>query len=155
LPKGDTVQTTTTTQVERKKTFFDHLKAVHSIIDSVGTLLKMGAIVIAAVVSLLSYLDKTNRLNVVGRAEIEIANVFNQPEAIAIPRLKEQGFIIATVLRHCSNSVPAGHVRQVFIPAANSQKTVLVDKPGVTQAGRGLQPSTAVTVQLGNGQRCT
>jgi hypothetical protein len=147
---------TTTTQIERKKTFIDHLKALHSVIDSVGTLLKTGAIVVAAIVSLLGYLDKTNRLNVIGRAEIEIANVFNQPEAIAIPRLKEQGFIIATVLRHCSDSVPAGHVRQVFIPKANGQKTVLVEKPGViTQAGRGLQPSTAVTVQLGNGQRCT
>ena len=149
---GDTVQTTT--QVQSKPRFLDHLKAVHDLVDGLSTLLKTVVVVVAAVGPLLGYLDKTNRFNVVGPSEIEMANVFNQPEAAAVARLKEQGFLVATVLRNCSGSVPAGHVRQVFIPKPEGQKIVLVDKGGATQAGRGLQPHTVVTVQLGNGQPC-
>ena len=144
-----------TTHVEQKKSsVLDHLKTIHDIIDGLGTLIKTVLLVIPAVVSLLGYLDTTNRIDVIGPSEIEMANVFNQPEAAAVARLKEQRFLISSILRNCSGSVPAGHVRQVFIPKPDNQKVVLVDKGGTTQAGRGLQPQTAVTMQLGNGQRC-
>lgn len=65
-----------TTQVQhQKKSLFDHFKVVNDVIDNLGTLLKTGALTAAAAVSLLSDLDQTNRINVVGPSEVEIANV--------------------------------------------------------------------------------
>lgn len=144
---------TTTTQVERKKRFIDHLKAIHDIIDSVSTLLKTGAVLVAAVVPLLGYLDKTNRINVVGPSEIAIQNVYNVSQADALVRLKNQGFL-PTAYRVCSGSVGADRVRQV-IQKTNGREVVLVDKSGVTQAGRGLHRSAPVEVKVSTGVPCS
>lgn len=144
---------TTTTQVERKKGFLDHLKTVHDIIDSVSTLLKTGALLVAAVVPLLSYLDKTNRINVVGPSEIAIQDVYNLPQSDALARLKDQGFM-PTAYRVCSGSVGADRVRQV-VQRTNGREVVLIDKSGVTQAGRGLQKSATVEVKVSTGVACT
>jgi hypothetical protein len=143
-----------TTHVERrKKRFFDHLKTVHDIIDGLGTLLKTGILLVAAVVSLLGYLDKTNRLNVVGPSEIAIANVYNQPQTVAQARLEDQGFIAPAIYRVCSSSVGADHVRQV-VQKTNGREVILVDKGGTTEAGRGLQTSATIAVKVSTGVSC-
>jgi hypothetical protein len=107
---------TTTTQVERKKGFLDHL-------------------------------NKTNRINVVGPCEIAL------PQGDALARLKDQGFV-PTAYRVCSGSVSTDRVRQVVQKTAG-REVVLVDKSGVTQAGRGLQKSATIEIKVSTGVPCT
>ena len=50
----------------------------------------------------------------------------------------------------CSGSVAAGEVRQIV----DDDEEILVDKGGVSTAGRSLTPGERVTVLVGTGERC-
>jgi hypothetical protein len=95
---------------------------------------------------------------VVAERAVATGSLVPVPDVVQFPRKAALDTLIAVgfaprAFDVCSGSVGAGEVRQI-LAVENGQEEIVVDLPGVTDAGRQLEAGTNLIVKVGTGEPC-